>query len=154
MCTVATLCVRAHALTICLRTQIYGYVLKLDTPISSHNLKFKCMFCPSLTDTADKPTWQSQIYEARNLLRTCHQIRDEGKQVFYEVNSWSLHRARLRETPPADSDATARDTRKLFDQIRRINATKLFKHVNMRISLSPLAYCDFPVPDTLALDDP
>lgn len=136
-----------------LRDKIYGFVLKLDTPISDHKLKFKCMSCPSLTRTANEPTWQSQIYKARNLLRTCHQIRDEGKQVFYEVNSWSLHRARLRETPPAHSSATVQDTQRLFDRIRQTKAMKHFKHVNMRISLSPLAYCDFTVPDSVALDD-
>ena len=122
--------------------------------MSHHNLKFKCMSCPNLTDTANNPTGQSQIYEARNLLRTCHQIRDEGKQVFYEVNSWTLHRARLRETPPADSSAMIQDTHRLFDRIHQIKATKHFKHVNMQIALSPLAYCDFTVPDGVALDDP
>lgn len=46
------------------------------------------------------------------------------------------------------------DTQRLFDRIREIEATKHFQHVNMRISLSPLAYCDFTVPDSVALDDP
>lgn len=148
------ICVRIHALTTCFHIQIYGYVLKLDTPLSDHGHKFKCMSCPNLTITANKPTWQSQVYEARNLLRTCHQIRGEGKQVFYEVNSWSLHRARLRETPPGHSSATIHDTQRMFDRIRQTKATKHFKHVNMRITLSPLAYCDFTIPDSVALDDP
>ncbi|CAD6578485.1 MAG: hypothetical protein ASARMPRED_008733 [Alectoria sarmentosa] len=137
-----------------LRDKIYGYVLKLDTPLSDHGHKFKCMSCSNLTVTANKPTWQSQVYEARSLLRTCHQIRGEGKQVFYEVNSWSLHRARLRETPPGHSSATIHDTQRMFDRIRQTKATKHFKHVNMRITLSPLAYCDFTIPDSVALDDP
>lgn len=155
VCTLsATTCVRAYALTLFLRIQIYGYVLKLDAPISEYGLKFKCMFCPSPSKTASKPTWQSQIYEARNLLRTCHQIRDEGKEVFYEVNSWTLHRARLRETPSVDSSDTARDTQSVFDRIHQINATKHFRHVNMRIPLSPLAYCDFTVPNSVNFDDP
>lgn len=149
----AVTCACAHALTICSCIQIYGYVLKLDTPISNYKLKFKCVSCPSATGTAET-TWSSQIYEARNLLRTCHQIRDEGKQVFYKVNSWGLHRVRLRETPPAHPSATVDDTQRLFDRIRQIKATKHFKHINMRTRLSPLAYCDFPVPDDVPLDDP
>lgn len=136
-----------------LRDKIYGYVLKLDTPIADHKLKFKCLSCPSPTVTA-KPICQSQIYEARELLRTCHQIRDEGKRVFYEVNSWGLYRARLRETPPAHSSATVDDTQRLFDRVRQIKATKQFRHVNTRVGLSPLAYWDFPVPDNVSLDDP
>ena len=143
-----------HALTVHLRIKIYGYVLKLDTPLSDHKFKFKCMSCPSLANTVATPSWQSQVNEARDLLRTCHQIRDEGNQVFYEVNSWSLPRARLRETPTAHSSATVRDTQNLFDRIRQTKAIKHFKHVDMRIALSPLAYCDFPVPDSVALNDP
>ena len=104
-------------------------------------------------DTANTSSWKSQIYEARNLLRTCHQIRDEGKRVFYEINSWSLHRARLRETPPAHSSVTIDDTRRLFDLLHELRATKHFKHFSMQISLSPLAYCDLTVPDSIALDD-
>ena len=133
--------------------------MRLDTPLSDHKLKVKCLSCPNLLSTANKPTWQSQVYEARNLLRTCHQIRDEGKQVFYEVNSWTLHRARLRETPvPSNvmepSSVVAIDSQKLFDRLCQINALKNFKHVNMRISLSPLAYCDLTVPDHVNLEDP
>lgn len=121
--------------------------------MSDHRLRFKCMSCPSLTGTANKPTWQSQISGVRNILRTCKQIRAEGTQAFYKVNSWSLHRARLRENPVRFS-ALLHDTQKVYDRLRQIEAMKLFKHVNMRISLSPLAYCDLTVPDSVALDDP
>ena len=103
--------------------------------------------------TANIPTWQSQIHEARNILRTCHQIRDEGKEVFFDVNSWGLHRVRLREKP---SPVTAMlvDTQRLFDRLRQNVGLKRFKQVNMRISLSPLAYCDLAIADDIALDDP
>ena len=121
--------------------------------MSDCKVKFKCMSCPHLTSTADKTTWQTQIYKARSLLRTCHQIRDEGVQVFYEVNSWSVHRARLRETP-VDSSVIDLDTQRLFDRLSQFGAVRHFKHVNMRIALSPLAYCDLTVPDGVALDDP
>lgn len=127
--------------------------MRLDTPLSDHRLKVKCISCPNLMCTVNKPSWQSQVYEARNLLRTCHQIREEGKQIFYEVNFWTLHRARLRENP-APSSAIATDSQTLFDRLYQINALKNFKHVNMRISLSPLAYCDLTVPDYVALEDP
>lgn len=121
--------------------------------MSDHRLRFKCMSCPNLIGTANKPTWQSQIHGARNILRTCKQIRAEGAQAFYEVNSWSLHRARLRDNPVQFS-TMLHDTQKVYDRLRHIEAMKLFKHVNMRISLSPLAYCDLTVPDSVALDDP
>ena len=121
--------------------------------MSDHRLKFKCMSCPHLTGTTDKAPWQSQIHEARNILRTCKQIRAEGIQVFYEVNSWSLARTRLRETPVHFS-VMLHDTQRLYDRLLQVKAIKLFKHVNMRTSLSPLAYCDLTVPDFVALDDP
>ena len=105
-------------------------------------------------DTANLSNWKSQIHEAHNLLRTCHQIRDEGERVFYEINSWGLHRARLRDTPPADLSATIDDTRRLFDTLHKFKATKHFKHTSMQISLSPLAYWDLAVPDSLELNDP
>ena len=71
--------------------------MRLKSPISVVKIKLKGASSPAL---ARIHTSQSQIYEA--LLRTCHQIRDEGKQVFYKINSWSLHPARLRETPSED----------------------------------------------------
>ena len=52
------------------------------------------------------------------------------------------------------SFAVMNDTQGMFDQMRQTKATKHFKHVNIRICLSPLAYCDFSVPDSLALNDP
>lgn len=73
--------------------------------------------------------------------------------MFYEVNSWSLHRARLRDTPPADSSATSDATRSLFDTLRKTKTTKHFKHISMQIVLSPLAYWDLTTPDSLDLND-
>ena len=99
------------------------------------------------------PTSQSQIHEVRNILRTCHQIRDEGKEVFFDVNSWSVHRARLRDQP-APASAMLADTQSIFDKLPQNIALKRFKQVNMRITLSPLAYCDMAVADDIALDDP
>ena len=142
-----------HALTAGLPVQIYALVLRLDTPMSEHQVKFKCISCPNLTKTTNIPTWQSQIHEVRNILRTCHQIRDEGKEVFFNVNSWSLHRVRLRERP-GPASAVFVDTQRLFDRLRQNVAMKRFKQVNMRISLSPLAYCDLAVADDIALNDP
>ena len=46
------------------------------------------------------------------------------------------------------------DTQRLYDRLCRIHSIRFFKHVNMRISLSPLAYCDLAVPDSVPLDDP
>lgn len=97
------------------------------------------------------------MHEARDLLRTCRQIRDEGNQVFYKVNSWTLHRARLRETPRAygtNASTMVHDTQMIYDRLGQSKAMKHFRHVNMRISLAPLAYCDFHIPDSIALDDP
>lgn len=53
-----------------------------------------------------------------------------------------------------DPFATFRDTQRLYDRMRQSKATKNFKHVNMKITLSPLAYCDLTVPDNVAFDDP
>ena len=122
--------------------------------MSEYTQKVKCMSCPALTCTAKKPNWQIQIYEARSLLRTCHQIRDEGKQVFFNVNSWTLHRARLRTSSIQSADTMIDDTQRLFERLGQVEAMKYFKHVNMQICLSPLAYCDITVPDSVTLDDP
>ena len=111
------------------------------------------MSCPGLTTNPNKPPLQSEVYETRNLLRTCRQIRDEGKRVFYEVNCWSLYRARLRKTP-VHLSTNAHDTQRLFDQLRQVDAMQHFRHVSMRATISPLAYCDFPLPEGVALDDP
>ena len=73
--------------------------------------------------------------------------------MFYEVNSWGLHRARLRDTPPADMSATIDETRKLFDTLHKTKATKHFKHISMRICLYPRAYWDLTIPDSLELND-
>ena len=121
--------------------------------MADHRLRLRCMFCPDLTTTPNKPPLQSEVYEARNLLRTCHQIRDEGKHVFYEVNCWSLYRARLRKTP-VHSSTNVHDTQMLFDQLRQVDAIQHFRHVSMRTTISPLAYCDFPLPDGVVLGDP
>lgn len=142
-----------HGLTAGLRVQIYALVLRLDTPMSDHQVKFKCISCPNLMGTANISTWQSQVHEVRNILRTCHQIRDEGKEVFFNVNSWSLHRVRLRERP-GPASAVFVDTQRLFDRLHQNVGLKRFKQVNMRISLSPLAYCDLAIADNIALDDP
>ena len=144
---------RVHGLTAGLPIQIYAYVLRLDTPMSEHQVKFKCISCYNLKGTADIPTWRSQIHEVRNILRTCHQIRDEGKEVFFDVNSWSLHRVRLRDRP-VPASAMLVDTQRLFDRLHQNVGLKRFKQVNMRISLSPLAYCDMAIADNIALDDP
>ena len=121
--------------------------------MSEYQLKFKCISCPHLMGTADIPTWQSQIHEVRNILRTCHQIRDEGKEVFFNVNSWSINRVRLRDKP-APASTMLVDTQKLFDRLHQNDGLKRFKQVNMRICLSPLAYCDLAIADNIALDDP
>lgn len=121
--------------------------------MSEHRLRFKCISCPTIMGTADLLAWESQIYEARNILRTCKQIRDEGELAFYNVNSWSLPRARLRDNP-VQFPVTLLDSKKVYDRLRKIETMKLFKHFNMRIPLSPLAYCDLVVPDSVALDDP
>ena len=142
-----------HGLTAGLRIQIYAYVLRLDTPMSEHQVKFKCIACPHLTGTTGIPPWQSQIHGVRNILRTCHQIRREGNMVFFDVNSWSLQRVRLRDRPVPTS-AMRVDTQRMFDRLRQNVGLKRFKQVNMRISLSPLAYYDLAIADNIALDDP
>ena len=142
------------ALTVCLCVQIYGYVLTLDAPMSEHKLKLKCASCPNLTDTASKSIWELHLNETRNLLRTCHQIRNEGKRVFYDVNSWSLRRARLKQSQGHSYDTILNDSQRMFDRLGKIQAMKHFKHIDMEVSISPLAYCDLTVPDSLALDDP
>ena len=142
-----------HGLTAGLHIQIYAYVLRLDTSMSEHQTKFKCLACPNLTGTTDVPPWRSQIHGVRNILRTCHQIRREGKDVFFDVNSWSLQRVRLRDMPVPVS-AMLVDTQRMFDRLRQNVGLKRFKEVNMRISLSPLAYCDLAIADDIALDDP
>ena len=144
---------RVHGLTAGLNIQIYALVLRLDTPMSEHPHRFKCISCPNLMRTAGVPTWQSQIHQVRNILRTCHQIRDEGKEVFSDVNSWSLQRVRLRERP-APTSAMLADTQMLFERLRSNVGLKRFKQVNMRIALAPLAYCDIAIADNIALDDP
>lgn len=45
------------------------------------------------------------------------------------------------------------DTRKLYDGLERIPAMKKFKHTSMQICLSPLAYWDLTIPDSVELDD-
>lgn len=60
----------------------------------------------------------------------------------------------MRDTPPADLSATIDDTRRLFDELHKTKATKHFKHISMQISLSPLAYWDLAIPDSLELNDP
>lgn len=126
-------------------------MLRLDTPIPHCEHRFKYHTCPSLEGAAKTPISKSQISESRNLLRTCHQIREEGKPVFYEVNSWGLDRAILRETPAPWS--TIDDTAKLFAELHQIKAVKHFQHVNMRIFLFPLAYCDLLIPDGFTLGE-
>ncbi len=148
----ATISVRANVQTICSRIQIYGYALCLGTPISDRRTRLHCLTCPYM-DSAAEPISQSQVYEGRNLLRTCRQIRDEGTPVFFEVNSWKLHRVRLRDLPMVPS-SIPNDTQHMFDQLGQIKAMKHFKHVNMRIPLAPLAYCDLSIPHHIALDDP
>ena len=118
--------------------------------MSDHRIKYKCVFCPSLITTYKSPL-QSEVYEARNLLRTCRQIRHEGKRVFYEVNTWILSRARLSKSQVRSSE-TAQDTQMVFDQLRGIDAMQHFKHVGMQTTLSPLVYCDLPLPENLTLD--
>lgn len=121
--------------------------------MSDRVIRFKCpsKSCRGLTE-ADQSAWELQLPEVRELFRTCRQIHNEAKKIFYEVNSWSLSRAKLGVNPK-DPAAILHDTNIMFHRLRHIGGTKNFRHINMRIYLSDRALCDLGVPTTIDMDD-
>lgn len=98
-----------------------------------------------------------QYSEAREVLKTCSQIRNTGEQVFFSINEWTLHRPRLREGQGLNLKSLVEDTTKMFiryipcgltkhEKCSRMPYVRYFRNFNMRIAISPTAMADLGVP--------
>lgn len=140
-----------------LRDDIYKLVLKVEAPLSDREFHFKC---PSIA-CVQKPganyrTWRSQFDQARAVLATCKQIHNEGTKMFFEVNSWTVHRPRMRDNEAATAPTLVEDTLKTFCRYGpggRKSYVRFFQHLNMRIAISPLATVDLGTPNQLDTTD-
>ena len=130
--------------------QIHGYVVALPTPMSDRESQFKC---PSKSCAGkpmpDQTAWRSRYKQAREYLYISSQIRTEALDVFFRINSFALHRARLREDPDMDTTALANDTQSMYAKYRRRTFMRRFKHLKMDICLSPIAFVDLGMPKEL-----
>ncbi len=108
----------------------------------------------------DRETPILQYSQVREVLKTCRQIRNEGEQVFFENNEWTLPRPRLRKGVGLDLKALTEDTQRIFKRYiprdhaeqenwsrSRIPHVRYFRNFNMRIAISPTATVDLPLPD-------
>jgi len=135
--------------------------MKVDGSLSDHEFHFKCptRVC-SQKPVKDQETPTVQYLQVREVLKTCKQIRNEAEQVFFKINEWTLHRARLRKGGGLNSKILAEDTQRMFKRYipcghteqekcsrSRLPHVRYFRNFNMQIAISPTATVDLPLPD-------
>jgi len=108
----------------------------------------------------DHETPTVQYLQAREILKTCKQIRNEGEQIFFKINDWTLHRPTLRRGEGLVPKSLVVDTQKMFKRYvpcshikhelcSRTPYVRYFRNFNMRIVISPTATVDLPLPDDI-----
>ena len=116
--------------------------------MSDRESSFKCPSnCCASKHKPNRATWERQFDEIRNnYCNVSKQFHDELLEVFFRVNSWALHRARLREDANSEPTTLTNGSQSMCGNYWNGGFITYFKHFNMQIFLAPYAVVDLCTP--------
>ena len=117
--------------------------MTLDAPLSDRKSHFKCGGDSCAANPSnDTDTCREQFRQIRLYSTVCRQVHNEMSGIFFQANSWGLHRSRLRDNRARYPDIYTIDTQEMFTKLNKRALAKYFKHFFMEIRISPKAYVD------------
>ncbi len=117
--------------------------MTLGSHLSDRKSHFKCTSASCTGKSRAGPIVCREQFKWIRLYSTiCRQVHREVVDLFFRMNAWELHRPRLRDDLEEYPNPLEIETRQMLLKLHKKPLMKHFKHLTMRICISPLAYVD------------